>query len=361
MHYQIERNHGCRVSDSWTYRGLKTVILENDLLRVVILADKGADIYQFIHKPTDLDFMWRSPWGVRDPSKFIATSGGLTESWLDVYEGGWQTVLPGGGFPSEYSGAEMGLHAEVNTIPWDCNIIEDTLNKVSVRFWVRTYRTPMFFEKTLTLVKGSPVLEIEEVLTNEGEEDTQCVWGEHITLGPPFLSENCIIDLPGGTLFNHPEDPHPNSSRLKPGARTEWPWTEGKNGEVVDLRIVPSKEIRAYDQSYITDVVKGWYAVRNTHLGLGFGVQYDPKVFPYLWYWQSLGGGFGYPWYGRTYNIGLEPFTSFANQGLASAISNGTALKLSPGEKVGTKLKAVAFTGTKIVSEIRDNGSVIFS
>ena len=45
MHYQLERSHGCRVSDAWTYRGLRTVVLENEVLRVVILIDKGADIY----------------------------------------------------------------------------------------------------------------------------------------------------------------------------------------------------------------------------------------------------------------------------------------------------------------------------
>ena len=61
-HYQLERNHGCRVSDAWTFRGLKTAVIENELLRVVVLIDKGADIYQFVHKPSDTDFLWRSPW-----------------------------------------------------------------------------------------------------------------------------------------------------------------------------------------------------------------------------------------------------------------------------------------------------------
>ena len=64
MHYQSERNHGCRISDAWTYRGLKTVVMENELIRVVILADKGANIYWFVHKASDTDFLWRSPWGV---------------------------------------------------------------------------------------------------------------------------------------------------------------------------------------------------------------------------------------------------------------------------------------------------------
>ena len=357
MHYQIERNYGCRVSDAWTYRGLKTAVLENELLRVVVLIDKGADIYQFVHKPTDVDFMWRSPWGVRDPSRFLPTSGSPTSVWLDVYEGGWQTVLPGGGFPSEYSGAEMGLHAEVNTMPWDCAIIEDTPERVSIRFSVRTYRTPFFFEKTLTLSAGAPVLEVEEALVNEGEEAADCVWGQHIALGPPFLSEDCVIDVPGGRVMNHPTEFHPNN-RLKPDAQGPWPWTEDKDGNRVDLSRVPPKSIRAYDQSYIADLPEGWYAVTNQRLGVGWGVVYSKDVFPYLWYWQSLGGGFGYPWYGRTYNVGLEPFTSYGNGGLAGAIKNGTALRLEPGQRIEASLKAIAFTGTQRVERINVDGSV---
>ena len=114
---------------------------------------------------------------------------------MDVYEGGWQTVLPGGGFPTQYMGADMGLHAEVNTVPWDAVIVEDTPEVVSMRFWIRAARTPFFFEKTLTLRTGSAVLEIEARLTNEGEEPVHCVWGEHIALGAPFLSEDCVIDI----------------------------------------------------------------------------------------------------------------------------------------------------------------------
>ena len=53
MHYQDERTTGCRVSDAWTYRGLKTVVLENELVRITVLADKGADIQSFVHKQID--------------------------------------------------------------------------------------------------------------------------------------------------------------------------------------------------------------------------------------------------------------------------------------------------------------------
>ena len=134
MLYQKERNHGCRISDAWSYQGLKTCILENEIIRVMVLVDKGADIYQFVHKPTDTDFLWKSPWGVRNPSKFLPTSGDPTSNWIDVYEGGWQTVMPAGGFPSKVNGADLGLHAEANLLPWDNTIIKDTEEEVSVKF-----------------------------------------------------------------------------------------------------------------------------------------------------------------------------------------------------------------------------------
>ena len=89
MHYQYERTSGCRISDAWTYRGLRTAILENNLIRVVVLIDKGADIYEFTHKPTDTEMLWRSPWGVRDPQKYLSTSG-------SPYRAGWTFMRAAG-------------------------------------------------------------------------------------------------------------------------------------------------------------------------------------------------------------------------------------------------------------------------
>ena len=77
-----------------------------------------------------------------------------------------------------------------------------------------------------------------------------------------------------------------------------------------------------------------------------------------MWYWQSVGGGFGYPWYGRTYNIGLEPFTSHGHRGLTDAIENGTAIQLQAGESISASQCAVAFSGANGVESIDSNGIV---
>ena len=356
MNYRNERNYGCRISDSWTYRGLKTAVLENEQLRVMVLIDKGADIYEFLHKPSDTDFVWRSPWGVRDPSKFVPTTGSPTELWLDQYEGGWQTVLPGGGFPSQYGDVQLGLHAEVNTVPWDSLVVEDTPDKVSLKCWVRTVRTPFYFEKTMTLNRDEAVLKTDEILINEGEETAHAVWGEHIAIGEPFLNENCVIDLPGGTIITHPERFHPDN-KLKPGFEGPWPLVEGEDGGHVDSSKIPPKSSRSYDMAYVRDMPEGWYAITDTNRGVGLGVAYPKDIFRYLWYWQSF-GGFGYPWYGRTYNIGLEPFTSYTNQGLSQAIENGTVLTLEAGQRVEASYTAVAYTGTQRVQGVSPDGTV---
>ena len=140
MHYQKERNYGCRVSDDWEFRGNKVAIIENEKIRVMVLVDKGADIYSFVHKSSDTDYMWRSVWGVRDTRKFLSTTGDY--SWADTYEGGWQTCAPtAGNKRKDYQGAPMGQHSEMSTMPWDSQIIEDDPERCSIKFSVRTYRT----------------------------------------------------------------------------------------------------------------------------------------------------------------------------------------------------------------------------
>ncbi|MCI0882713.1 MAG: DUF4432 family protein [Chloroflexi bacterium] len=359
MHYQDERTSDCRVSDAWTYRGLKTVILENELVRVTVLADKGADIYSFVHKPTDTEFLWRTPWGVRDPRYTVPSTGDPVSVWMDYYEGGWQTVVPHGGYADRVYGADFGIHGDMNTIPWDAVIVEDTPGRVSVRFTAKSVRMPMAVSKTLSLVSGSPVLMVEESVTNEGEEDLDIVWLEHIALGPPVLSDKSRLYLPECRVLSHPESIDPNS-KLEPGYEGDWPNVNAKDGSVLDFTRIPPKADRSLDMAYMTGMSEGWYALLNEETGLGWAVSYPVDVFKYLWYWRNYGGGYGYPWYGRCYNAGLEPCTSFGNGGIAQAQENGTALNIAAGETVSVTINAGPFTGTGKVTRVDGEGTVTF-
>jgi hypothetical protein len=351
--YTHERNYGCRITET-VYRGLRTVTLENEVIRVSFLADKGSDIFEFLHKPTDTDFMWRSPNGVRNPATFVPTVPRPEGSFLDYYEGGWQECFPTGGHAAEYKGARFGVHGEVCLIPWAYSIVEDKPARVVVRFTVRTYRTPFRLEKTVTLERHSGCLVFDERVVNEGAEPVELVWGHHPAFGPPFLDDACVIDLPGGTVETWSTGP---MSRCAVGQSMAWPWVEGADGGRVDLSRIPPFETQSDDMAFLTELPDGWYAVTNTRRRVGFGLVWPVEVFPALWYWQVFGGRMGQPWYGRTYTIALEPWTT-AQPSVTRAIEAGTQRALGPGEAMAVQFRAVAYAGLTRVSTIHPDGRV---
>lgn len=330
----VQRNWGARIRDV-EYQGMRLVILENELLRVGVLAGKGTDIVELNYKPRDLDFVWLAPGGVRNP----AASGGMYRdplaTFVETYPGGWQEVFPNGGAPSTHAGAQFGQHDEVFALPWDVAIVEDTETAVAVRFSVRTHKVPCLIEKTVRISSGEAAFHISERLVNEGAVPVHAMWGHHITYGPPYLRPGCRIRLPDGiTVLPHGEAIAPGGCRVANDGPFTWPMATGEDGTAVDLSVVPGRGAPS-DIVYLTGFPEdgAWYEIVDPDTGLGSRIEWDSARMPYLWYWQEFGATTGYPWYGRNYNIGLEPFSSYPTNGLAGAIENGTALELQPGEE----------------------------
>ena len=64
------------------------------------------------------------------------------------------------------------------------------------------------------------------------------------------------------------------------------------------------------------------------------------------------------PIYGRTYNIGLEPFTSYTNEGLGTAVDNGTALLVKAGQKLQSSVTAVAYESLIGIEGVSQCGAI---
>jgi hypothetical protein len=357
VHYGAEHTYGARADDSWTYRGLRTVIIENELLRATVLAGKGADVCSLVYKPTDTEFFWRTPWGARDPATHVPTTGSGSALWVDFYEGGWQSVFPNGGNPSSYANADLGIHGDSATTPWDATVTEEGPLRASATFKVRLARTPFVASRTVSIESGVPTLVVAETVTNVGAQPFATSYGQHITFGPPFLSHECVVDLPGGVVHAQPVPYSPNH-RLLADARAEWPHAVLQDGSTTSLREIPPVGTGCEDMAYIEGIEDGWYAVTNCELGVGLAVRYPADLYRYLWYWQVFSGGSGYPWWGRTYNIGLEPFTSATNQGIEAAIADGSAVMLGPGESLSSELRLSAYVSSRGVGGVDGDGRV---
>lgn len=352
------RHHwGCRVDDEIVWHGFRALLLQNELLQILVLLDKGAEIVQFLYKPLDVDFIWRAPNPLRHPGSFTPAGASQETPFFDHWSGGWFEVLPNGGPACEYKGAQLGFYAETINVPWECRILEDDPARVRVALSVRTYRTPFLLEKTLTLEAGRPALLIEERLTNEGAEAIDYMWGHHPVVGPPFLDETCVISAPpcNVEIFDAEDGP---DHRMGLHQVAPWPTIADRDGAPLDLRLVPPPSSRTMDNCYLRDMQEGWIAIANARQGVGFGLAWDLATFPYVWLWQALGGGIGWPWHGRTYNVGLEPWSSYPCTGLAEAVARGSAPRLEAGASVETWLTAAAFHGGGVVERIARDGTV---
>lgn len=337
----------------WQLDGMRAVVLENELLRVVVLADKGTDIIELLHKPSDTEFMWRSPCGLRNPLRLQTSVGGSEGPFTDGYEGGWQEIFPNGGRNCTYKGAEYGLHGELWGLPWEVEVVYEAAEEVSVKFSVATLRSPFVVEKTLSLGSGRALLAIEETVRNTGEEEMAFMWGHHPALGGNFLDEHCVLFTPAERVVN--EQTLAPTTRFSPGQEFRWPHGTTRDGQRVDISRVLPASARVSDMFYLTDLREGWYALVNERKKIGFGMTFDPAVFRCLWMWAVYGGEFGWPWYGQAYTVAVEPFSSWPAV-LTRAIENGMHLSLGPGAAMSTRLTAQVLTGVTEVKRMNEAG-----
>jgi len=183
------------------------------------------------------------------------------------------------------------------------------------------------------------------------------MWGHHPAVGPPFLDDSCRIDLPPCLGTTDRSEPWPGSE-LAYQVEFDWPLAPRRDGGTRDLSVVPGMDSRTTDWVRLTGFSEGWYGVTSGRRNVGFGLRWDAGLFRHLWYWHVFGGMPGYPWYGRNYNLALEPWTSYPDGGLNRAIENRSALRIGPLETIETRLIAMAYAGREGIGGISAAGEV---
>lgn len=323
---------GCTITDEYRRNGIETLILENEALRVEVLVGKGGDVTEIRDKRTDVNVLFEAPhqWYGLDQAGVGVSDGEF--DFLDHYPGGWQDVLPEAGGPSDGPGAPFAQHGETPIVPWKSTILADGDDRVAATLSVDLSRYPFHVEREISLAAGEPTFRVHERVENVGEVGVDYSWLQHVALGEPLVAPGARLEADCETVVVDP-DHDPNTRRLPKGERFEWPTCE-VDGETVDLREFPPKDERVHDIAALTDFETGRYTVANSDLDLATTVEFDPDLYEYVWYWGAFGGFEAAPFFGRNYNLGLEPATSRPVAGLERAIENGSANYLGAGESV---------------------------
>lgn len=324
----------CRV-ETGDVVGWRSVVLENDAIRVVVLPDKGAEIHQITDLRTGTDVLFAGPWGLQPPGS-PPLPGSEEDEFMWNYAGGWQELFPSVNEACVYRGRRIPFHGEVASLPWEHKLLDGGGSEAGARFWTHARQTPFRVERTLRLRGGEPELVLEGSVTNVSSEAAHFVWGQHCVVGPPFLEPGCRLEIPARTIVTTPELWEPETARLEPRRREAWPLAPLRGGGTVDLREVPGPETGSHDDLYVTDLDAGWLAVTNPRLRLTFRLEWQPEVFGWIVLWQPYGGALAPPLTG-SYALGVEPWT--ANLSLERAVEAGVATELAGGASCATTLR----------------------
>lgn len=330
------RNHGVRLRD-YVWRGRRCISVENEIVRAVFCADKGADLIELTHKPSDTEVLAQSPRGLAWPADLSSSPlpGG---PFRDVFPGGWYVMLPNGPGPCEHRGASYGHHGEATFLAFEVDVIEDSVERVEIAFSTRLRRTPIAFERRVALARGSGVLTMTETVISSAPCDLEILWGHHPTFGGPFLEE-ARVHLPEARARTGEAQP---GARIAPHQDGPWRSLRGTDGAPFDVTAGPRMDEGAQDFVLLTDLAAPWFALTNDRLGVGVAVRWEDDLFPVLGLWRVAGGVHDYPWWGRSCMLALEPACDLPS--LAEAAARGTAVRLAPGKPRTTRIEATLFS-----------------
>jgi len=327
---------GAWISDAWSYRGFRAIVLENERVRMTLLPEHGAKVVEFVSKRADRDLLYHHPrFDVRRP-----VFGANVDDW---WTGGIDEVAPTG-HAAIVGGEQLPFLGEFWSQAWAARIVEDGPAVVAVTLTCAGVITPLRIERRMELRAGEPFVRSTHRLTNVGYEPVPFMWGIHPGLA---LRPGARIQVPGATAIFH--EGHPGLG-LAAGTRFPWPNLPARDG-AIDLSVARPPDPPSWELAFVDELSAGWLSVTDPKTRSGFAMTFDPAVFPVVWLWGVYGG-----WRG-IYTVALEAWTAHPPR-LDEVIAAGRERVLDPGESLETEVRFVAHDGLVAVSEVTRDGDV---
>lgn len=323
------------ISTEWSYNGIPTVILENRLLRAVVMPGLGAKIWQLTYLPQGRDLLWQHP-------RIRPRALPFHSAYDDVFFGGWDELFPNDA-PEELAGERMPDHGEVWTLPWGWALERAAPDEATLHLWVETPISGCRVEKWISLRDGEAKLRFRHRLTNLGAHEQPFLWKLHPALA---VDEHSRIDMAADEVYVEDFGP-PRNGRT--GVSYQWPLLTDDAGAQHDMRRCLGPQARVNEFQYATRMRAGWCALTHTRERLGFGLAWDSAVLPSCWIFASYGG-----WRGLQVAI-LEPCSGYPLS-VAAGVAQGTHQKLAAGQTLETDIVACVFSGLDGVSHIDADG-----
>lgn len=257
--------------------GNRAVVIGNDKLELSVALKGGS----MIRLSLQGDAERLSPFG--NPERF----SGLTEQQQAQAMLGHFVCVDGFGPPSaEERAAGLPMHGEAHVRPWEIVSAAKSAGATEVTFTVDLPLVHEMLTRTIRLVDGESVVYVDSILENGLAFDRPVNWGEHLTLGAPFLEPlNTVVDMSGSWAKSR-EYPSEQARirRLAPGREFRWPSGPASDGKTFDLRPVPADPKSIDHTTTLMDRARSLVFVTGLNIARGYlvGLIFRREEFPWV-------------------------------------------------------------------------------
>jgi hypothetical protein len=207
----------------------------------------------------------------------------------------------------EERAAGLPGHGEAHRVPWDLVTSEKTGNTLTVGFSAALPIVQETFRRTIRIVDGESVIYVDSELENLLGFDRPINWGEHATMGGPFLEQGkTVTEMSAKRAITRSYESEavnpPQNHRLADFKEFMWPMAPAAAGDPVDVRISPLVTPVMDQTASLMDPARRLVFVASFHPDrhVVFGYVFRREEYPWLQIWDS------YPGEGRTSSRGME-------------------------------------------------------
>ena len=288
---------------------IRAIRLENETIRMDVAPSVGGKIVSIYSKPLQKEFLWTN-------KSLELEQYPVGTPYDPFFFGGVDELLPSD-IPELVQGVEYPDHGEL----WTMNL-DYLLNENGVTIFGKLPLSELDYEKVITPDRSQPFIHIDYTITNQTVSARSFLWKLHAAL-QITQGDQMECSATKGQVVD------PDYSRFKSTTPFDWPVIEG-----VDASKVPAKN-GTVDFYYLYGTGKGEMSMISPQSNSRFTYIFDPKVFPYLWYFASYGG------FSDHYTAILEPCTTMPIS-VNEAIRLNQCSILEPGESVRTRVSIYA-------------------
>jgi hypothetical protein len=192
----------------------------------------------------------------------------------------------------EESAAGLPMHGEAQQAQWTTSYNGKGGNTTALTLATTLPIVQENVERTYRMVDGEQVVYVETQIESLVGFDRPINWGEHATVGSPFLEPGVtLVEISGTKSRTRPYTRHPGDlpHRFASGKDFLWPWAVGIDGKKVDMRTTPSKPNSAGHTTSLMDRNRktAFITMFNPKMGLLLGYVFKPEQFPWVQSWEN--------------------------------------------------------------------------